>query len=82
MSCQCSAGCEKALKKAESARRSETEDLRRRLEEKGAIIRSQRKEIAGLRAALSACRCMDGSPHSGAGRGRQWQGRFSRCAAP
>ena len=75
MPCQCSAGCEKALKKVESARRFETEGLRRMLEEKGAIIRSQRKEIAGLRATLSACRCMGADPHSEGGQGLAMAGQ-------
>ena len=76
MLCQCSAGCEKALKKVESARRFETEGLRRMLEEKGAIIRSQRKEIAGLRATLPACRCMGADPHSGGGQGPAMAGQI------
>ena len=62
MSCQCSAEYEKMRREAEAAHQSEIEDLKRRLVEKGRVIRAQSKEIGNLRSVLSACRCMDENP--------------------
>lgn len=82
MPCQCSAEYEKMHREVEAAHQSEIGDLKRRLVEKDRAIRAQIKEIGNLRSVLSACWCMDKTRIPMMGGVREWQGRFSRCAAP